>query len=59
MNASLQFDGVALAPTYRLIKGVHGRSYGISIARRLDVPEEVIARAEERTCRSKSATWPR
>jgi DNA mismatch repair protein MutS2 len=39
---------VALAPTYRLIKGIPGRSYGISIARRLRLPEEVVARAEER-----------
>ena len=37
-----------LAPTYRLIKGVPGRSYGISIARRLELPEDVVARAEER-----------
>lgn len=48
VNASLQFDAVALAPTYRLIKGVPGRSYGISIARRLDMPEAIVARAEER-----------
>jgi len=48
VNASLQFDGVALAPTYRLIKGIPGRSYGISIARRLRLPEEVVGRAEER-----------
>src|SRR5690242_4451820 len=48
VNASLQFDAVALAPTYRLIKGIPGRSYGISIARRLRLPEEVLARAEER-----------
>ncbi len=48
MNASLQFDAVQLAPTYRLIKGVPGRSYGISIARRLSLPEAVVARAEER-----------
>ena len=48
VNASLQFDAVHLAPTYRLIKGVPGRSYGISIARRLDMPEEIVARAEER-----------
>jgi DNA mismatch repair protein MutS2 len=48
VNASLQFDAVALAPTYRLIKGIPGRSYGISIARRLKFPAEVIARAEER-----------
>ena len=48
VNASLQFDAVQLAPTYRLIKGIPGRSYGISIARRLNLPEQVVARAEER-----------
>jgi DNA mismatch repair protein MutS2 len=48
VNASLQFDPVALAPTYRLTKGVPGRSYGISIARRLNLPADVIERAEER-----------
>lgn len=48
VNASLQFDPIALAPTYRLIKGIPGRSYGISIARRLEVPEEVLQRAEQR-----------
>jgi DNA mismatch repair protein MutS2 len=48
VNASLQFDALHLAPTYRLIKGVPGRSYGISIARRLDLPSDVVARAEER-----------
>jgi DNA mismatch repair protein MutS2 len=48
VNASLQFDAVQLAPTYRLVKGVPGRSYGISIARRLDLPADVVARAEER-----------
>ena len=48
VNASLQFDPVALAPTYRLTKGIPGRSYGISIARRLKLPDDVLARAEER-----------
>lgn len=48
VNASLQFDAVQLAPTYRLLKGVPGRSYGLSIARRLQLPEQVISRAEER-----------
>ena len=48
VNASLQFDAAALAPTYRLIKGIPGRSYGISIAKRLNLPEPVITRAEER-----------
>ena len=48
VNASLQFDAVELAPTYRLVKGIPGRSYGIAIARRLSLPSEVVARAEER-----------
>jgi DNA mismatch repair protein MutS2 len=48
VNASLQFDGAALAPTYRLIKGIPGRSYGIAIARRLRLPDTVVQRAEER-----------
>ena len=48
VNASLQFDDARLAPSYRLIKGIPGRSYGISIARRLELSEQVLARAEER-----------
>ena len=48
VNASLQFDEEALAPTYRLIKGVPGRSYGLAIARRLHLPSSVLARASER-----------
>jgi DNA mismatch repair protein MutS2 len=48
VNASLQFDAVALAPTYRLIKGIPGRSYGIAIARRLRMPDAIVERAIER-----------
>jgi DNA mismatch repair protein MutS2 len=48
VNGSLQFDSVALAPTYRLIKGIPGRSYGLSIARRLQLPDDVLQRAESR-----------
>jgi DNA mismatch repair protein MutS2 len=51
VNASLQFDAIQLAPTYRLIKGVPGRSYGLSIARRLALPERVLQRAEARVPR--------
>lgn len=46
VNASLQFDAATLRPTYRLIKGVPGRSYGIAIARRLGIREDVLAEAE-------------
>lgn len=48
VNASLQFDAERLSPTFRFQKGVPGRSYGISIARKLQLPEAVVARAEER-----------
>ncbi|MGQ0764165.1 MAG: endonuclease MutS2 [Gemmatimonadota bacterium] len=48
VNASLEFDAALLAPTYRLIKGIPGRSYGLSIARRLDLPADVLDRAEAR-----------
>jgi DNA mismatch repair protein MutS2 len=46
VNASLQFDADRLEPTYRLVKGVPGRSYGLAIARRLGLPEGVLAEAE-------------
>src|SRR5438094_2991256 len=46
VNASLQFDAQTLTPTYRLLKGVPGRSYGLAIARRLGIAGEVLDIAE-------------
>ena len=46
VNASLQFDAATLTPTYRFLKGVPGRSYGLAIARRLGVSPEILADAE-------------
>lgn len=46
VNASLQFDAAELRPTYRLQKGIPGRSYGLAIARRLGFPRQVLAAAE-------------
>ena len=46
VNASLQFDAETLTPSYRLLKGVPGRSYGLAIARRLGLPADVLADAE-------------
>ena len=46
VNASLQFDADTLTPTYRLLKGVPGRSYGLAIARRLGIAPEVLEIAE-------------
>jgi DNA mismatch repair protein MutS2 len=48
VNASLQFDAATLTPTYRLLKGVPGRSYGLAIARRLGVRDGILADAEAR-----------
>ena len=46
VNASLQFEAETLTPTYRLLKGVPGRSYGLAIARRLGLADDVLAIAE-------------
>jgi DNA mismatch repair protein MutS2 len=46
VNASLQFDAETMTPTYRFLKGVPGRSYGLAIARRLGVDPAVTAEAE-------------
>jgi len=46
VNASLEFDPDRMEPTYVLIKGRPGRSYGLSIARRLGFPGTVLDRAE-------------
>ena len=46
VNASLQFDSVELRPTYRLLKGIPGRSYGLAIAKRLGFPSDIISSAE-------------
>src|SRR5262249_63289 len=48
VNASLRFDGEEMRPTYELVKGMPGRSYGLAIARRLGLPESVVADAEGR-----------
>ena len=46
VNASLQFEAETLTPTYRLLKGVPGRSYGLAIARRLGIAADVLDMAE-------------
>ena len=45
-NASLEFDERTLTPTYRLIKGVPGRSYGLCMAQRIGLKREIVEEAE-------------
>jgi DNA mismatch repair protein MutS2 len=46
VNASLEFDADRLEPTYRLLVGMPGRSYGLAIARRLGLPPRLLEEAE-------------
>ncbi len=45
VNASMGFDDASLAPTYELRVGVPGKSAGLDIATRLEMPPEVMAHA--------------
>lgn len=45
LNASMGFDDASLAPTYELRLGVPGKSAGLDIAARLEIPPEVLAHA--------------
>jgi DNA mismatch repair protein MutS2 len=48
VNASLEFDAVALEPTFQLVRDRPGRSYALEIAARLGLPRAIVDEARER-----------
>lgn len=46
VNASMEFNLKTLQPTYRLTVGIPGRSNALLIAKRLNLPEEILENAK-------------
>ncbi len=47
LNGSMQFDAERLVPTYRLLPGEPGVSFGLTIAQKNGLPATLVARARE------------
>lgn len=46
LNASVEFDGQNLRPTYKLLMGIPGESHALDIARSSGLSEEIVSQAK-------------
>ncbi len=47
VNAAMDFDEATLAPSYRILAGLPGKSCGLDIARRLGLDDSIVHKARE------------
>ncbi len=48
LNAAMEFDWETLTPTYKMRQGIPGESSALEVARKMELPEEVLEAASRR-----------
>lgn len=55
-NASMEFDLKTFLPTYHLLMGLPGESFGLEVARRFGINEEVLSKARSLTSKKQEGS---